>query len=683
MAKNKTKTPFSFQEMFFDFKHLKGDIFGGVTAGIVALPLALAFGVQSGMGAIAGLYGAMMLGVFAALFGGTKTQVSGPTGPMTVVSAIVIATAIETTGSLQAGMGFIIAAFLLSGGFQIIFGLLKIGKYIKYIPYPVLSGFMTGIGVIIILFQVYPFLGHKSAKSTVDVCLKISEPLMALNWMAAALGGLTIAIIYLFPRITKSVPSTLVALLVATMIAYFFHVDVPLIGDIPSGIPSLKIGGELMLAPSITWTSIGSLMGTIPPDIPLVRPGGLLSINPSMIDSMVFQSVPYNPDLPLNVPFIPSDIPLVRVGGLFSIDPSMLGLLVKFALTIAALGTLDSLLTSVIADNVTKTKHNSNRELIGQGIGNIASGLIGGLPGAGATMRTVVNVKAGGKTRLSGLIHGLLLFAILLGLGKYAAFIPLCVLAGILITVGIGIIDYKGLGHLLRVPRADAIILMIVLFLTVFVNLIEAVSIGVVLACVLFMKKWSDLAELGTSMKALGAKTEGMGENEEEPWEDEKSLYFEYRNRIYIKHMFGPMFFGFTSKFQELIKELDPNVKVLIIRMDRVPYIDQSGVYAMEESIIHLHALDVVVVITGINSQPLDMMQKINLIPALVPEGCLFKKFEDCELWLKYNLKDKSGAFDKILASSHVGREKIFSEKLRRWIHAKPGKETQDNSETP
>jgi SulP family sulfate permease len=267
-------------------------------------------------------------------------------------------------------------------------------------------------------------------------------------------------------------------------------------------------------------------------------------------------------------------------------------------------------------------------------------------------------------------------------MGKYAAYIPLCVLAGILITVGIGIVDYKGLSHLIRVPRADAIILMVVLFLTVFGNLINAVAIGVVLACVLFMKKWSDLAELGTTMQALGAKAKGIGKSEEEPWEDEKSVYFEYRNKIYIKHMFGPLFFGFTSKFQELIKELDPDVKVLIIRMERVPYIDQSGAYAMEESVIHLHELGVVVVVTGINSQPLDMLKKIDVIPGLITEGCLFKEFEDCELWLKYNLKSESGGFEKILQSSHEGREKIFSEKLRRWVHAKPGKEKKGDSET-
>jgi SulP family sulfate permease len=572
--KTKTKTPFSFKEMFFDFKHIKGDIFGGITAGIVALPLALAFGVQSGMGAIAGLYGAIMLGCFAAIFGGTASQISGPTGPMTVVSAMVIATAIEVSGSLQAGMGIIIASFLLAGGFQIVFGMLKIGKYIRYIPYPVLSGFMTGIGVIIILYQLYPFMGYQSAKNTIKIFTQISEPLSALNWMTIGLGGGTIAIIYLFPKITKVVPSALVALLAATLAAYFMKPDVPLIGDIPSGIPGLKIDGLLSIDPSMTW------------------------------------------------------------------------IIIEFAATIAALGAIDSLLTSVIADNVTKTKHNSNRELIGQGIGNVAAGLIGGLPGAGATMRTVVNIKAGGKTRLSGLIHGLLLFAILLGLGKYAAYIPMCVLAGILITVGIGIIDYKGLRHLIHVPRADAVILIIVLALTVFGNLIHAVGVGVVLACVLFMKKSSDLAEQGTSVMTLG------GLEEKEPWDEEERLYNEFRNQVYIKHLYGPMFFGFTSRFQELIGALDSNIKVLIIRMDRVPYIDQSGVYALEEAILELRIKGVVVLLTGIQPQPLDMLKKIDIIPDLIPNFHSFAKFEDCEAWLKHNFSTEKGGFAKLIRHS-------------------------------
>ncbi len=650
----KTKTnanlkshPFSFKEMFFDFNHVKGDVFGGVTAGIVALPLALAFGVQSGMGAIAGLYGAMMIGIFAAVFGGTKTQVSGPTGPMTVVSATVIATAIEISGSLQAGMGIIIATFLLAGGFQILLGVLKIGKYIKYIPYPVVSGFMTGIGILIILIEIYPFLGHKSAKSTIKIITQISEPLSSLNWMAIGLGGLTIAIIYLFPKITKTVPSTLAALLAATLTAYYLKLDVPLIGDIPSGLPSLKIGGTLILDPSITWTAVGQLIphiGGFPLDIPLV--GEFLPdmpfvrefpIDPFMIGSIVNQGISQSGNLPLNVPFVPSDIPLVKIGGLFSIAPSMTWMIIEFAATIAALGAIDSLLTSVVADNITKTKHNSHRELIGQGIGNIASGLIGGLPGAGATMRTIVNINTGGKTRLSGLIHGLVLFVILLGLGKYASYIPMCVLAGILITVGIGIVDYhKGLRHLFQVPRADAVILIIVMAITVFGNLIHAVGVGVVLACVLFMKKTSDLAETGTTVTPLGSS------KELELWEEEKSVYDEYRDKIYIKHMSGPMFFGFTSRFQELIKELDPGIKVLIIRMKKVPYIDQTGVYVLEDAILELRMKGVVVLMTGVQPQPIDMMKKIGIIPGLISEESLFKKFADCELWLKYNLISKS-----------------------------------------
>ncbi len=554
----------------FDLKNIKGDLFGGITAGIVALPLALAFGVQSGMGAIAGLYGAMVLGMVAAIFGGTATQVSGPTGPMTVISAMVVASAIEVSGSLQAGMGIIIASFLLAGGFQILFGLVRIGKYIKFIPYPVLSGFMTGIGVIIILFQVYPFLGHPSAKDTVNIFLQIAEPLSAINWLSVALGSATIAIIYLFPKITKAVPSALVALLITTAVSALLKLDVPVIGDIPKGIPEIQLSTIFTIDPSMTWT------------------------------------------------------------------------IIEFAIMLAALGAIDSLLTSVIADNITKTKHNSNRELIGQGIGNMASALIGGLPGAGATMRTVVNVNAGGKTRLSGFIHGIFLVAILLGLSKYAGYIPLSVLSGILITVGIGIIDYKGLRHLRRVPRADAVVLIIVLLITIFGNLLHAVGVGVVLASVLFMKKASDRAESGTSVKALA------GFDGEKPWDDEGSVYKEFRGKIYIKHLYGSMFFGFTSRFQELIKQLDKDIQVLVIRMDRVPYVDQSGIYALEEAITELQKNNVVVALTGVQPQPLDMLKKIDIVPALIPEMHLFETFGDCEIWLKHNLQNENGGFTKI-----------------------------------
>ncbi len=301
-------------------ENLKGDIFGGLTAGIVALPLALAFGVQSGLGASAGLYGAMILGLFAAIFGGTNTQISGPTGPMTIVSAAVVSIAVARYGSIDEAWGIIVLTFLLAGVFQIVFGLLKIGKYIKYIPYPVLSGFMSGIGIIIIVFQLFPVLGLASPGKIVKVFTELPNAISNRNYTSIFLAIGTVLIIYVFPKFTKHVPSTLVALLVISLGSFLFALDTPLIGEMPTGLPSMKIS-------SLSQLSL-------------------------------------------------SDI----------------GLIFMPAITLAGLGSIDSLLTSVVADNITRTKHKSNKELIGQGIGNIASSLFGGIPGAGATMRKRVTV---------------------------------------------------------------------------------------------------------------------------------------------------------------------------------------------------------------------------------------------------------------------------------------------------
>ena len=551
----------------YDFKNLKGDLTGGLTAGIVALPLALAFGVQSGLGAIAGLYGAIAIGILAALFGGTATQASGPTGPMTVVSAALVAAAINFSGSLERALGIVVLTFLLGGVFQILFGFLNIARYIKFFPYPVISGFMSGVGLIIVLLQIYPFAGVSPPATTLGVITEIPRLFAELNWAALGLGALTVLIYYLFPRVTKTIPSALVALIGATLLGYFLRLKVPLIGDIPSGLPSLQIDG------------------------------------------------------------------------LLSIDPAAYLLILEFALVLAVLGSIDSLLTSVIADNITKTKHDSNQELIGQGIGNIAAALFGGIPGAGATKGTVVNINAGGRTRLSGTLHGLFLLAVLLGIGQLAAYIPLTVLAGILIPIGFGIIDYKGLKHLLHVPRADAVVLVTVFAMTTFGSLIQAVGLGIILASVLFMKRSSDLAEEGTSVTAL------TGIDGEQPWEDEINLYKEFKDRIYIKHLYGPLFFGFTSHFQKLIKDLDKDIRALIIRMDRVPHIDQSGLYAMEEAILELCRKGVLVLVTGLHPQPYDMLQMIDIVPDLLPESQLFEEFDSSIEWLKQELaKENSNA---------------------------------------
>ncbi|GFO73189.1 sulfate permease, SulP family [Bathymodiolus japonicus methanotrophic gill symbiont] len=534
-----------------DTSSLRGDFFGGLTAGVVALPLALAFGVQSGMGAIAGIYGAIALGIFAAWFGGTNTQISGPTGPMTVVSAVVIANEIELHGSLDAALGTIIAIFLLAGLLQIVLGVLKIGQYIRYMPYPVVSGFMSGIGVIIIVLQIFPFLGQVSPKKIPDIFTELPSILPQVNYESVGLAMATIITIYLFPLVTRLIPSALIALVVLTAASTFMGLDVAIIGNIPEGLPALHI------------------------------------------------------DALSHIDF--SDPMLIIIPGL----------------TLAALGTIDSLLTSIVADNMTKTQHNSNKELIGQGIGNMASAIIGGIPGAGATMRTVVNINSGGKTKLSGVIHSFALLFVLIGAGTYAKLIPLPVLAGILITVGIGIIDYKGLKHILHVPKSDAVVMLIVLTMTVFVDLLQAVVVGMLLASILFMKKMSDIVEDQSSTSSVDEFAREVA------WLDETELSDDILQKVYIKHFDGPIFFGFATKFQEMTRAL-PEIDVVIMCMKKVPYIDQSGMYVIEDAVMALQERNIIVVMTGIQDQPKDMLKRIGIVPDMIAEQHLYKDFSSC-----------------------------------------------------
>ena len=281
---------------------------------------------------------------------------------------------------------------------------------------------------------------------------------------------------------------------------------------------------------------------------------------------------------------------------------------------------------------MTKTKHNSNRELIGQGIGNAIAGILGGIPGAGATKGTVININSGGKTRLSGTIHGLFLLAVLLGLSKLAAYIPLSVLAGLLIPIAFKIIDAKGFKHLLVVPKSDAIVLIIVLLITTFGSLIQAVGIGLLLASLLFMKQASDIAEKGLEVGTLA------GFDGEKPWQDELEFYEKYKDKVYIKHLYGPLFFGFTSHFQEEIKNIPKEVKALIIRMDRVPYIDQSGLYALENAILDLEQRNIMVLLIDVDEQPCDKLKSIDIIPDLIAEDHIFNTVEEAFVFLKTEL---------------------------------------------
>lgn len=523
---------------------LKGDIFGGATAGIVALPLALAFGVQSGLGAAAGLYGAIGLGIFAALFGGTNTQISGPTGPMTVVSATTIALLIAQKGSLESALPAILLCFVLTGAFMILMGILKLGQYIKYIPYPVVSGFMTGIGVIIIMLQLFPMLGYESPKTIPQILVNIGDPLRDIHYPSLGLTVLTMIIVYLFPKVSKTIPSTLAALISVTVLAWGLSMDVAIIGAIPSGLPNLHFD---------LFTAI-------------------------------------------------SDFNLILMP----------------AVTLAALGAIDSLLTSVVADNVTKTSHESNKELVGQGIGNMVAGMIGGIPGAGATMRTLVNINSGGTTKMSGVIHGVFLLLVLLGLSSMAALIPIPVLSGILLTVGISIVDKKGLSHIGKITKTDAIVLIIVLILTVFVDLLQAVAAGMIISSIIFIKQMGDITQKASTTTSIES------DEDAEYLHDRYHIDISIRPFVSIKTINGPLFFGNSEYFMQLSKKIPDAIKLLIIDMRHVPYIDQSGLYSLESIILSLEQNKVQVYLLHLQKQPYAMMKNILLIPNVVESNSLF-----------------------------------------------------------
>jgi SulP family sulfate permease len=521
--------------------NVRNDFFGGLAAGVVALPLALAFGVAAGLGPAAGLYGAIAAGIVAAVFGGTPVQITGPTGPMTLVVGGIVAANALTSG--QVNLPVVVAVFVLAGIVQILLGLLRAGSYIRYVPYPVISGFMSGIGVIIILQQLFPLLGSASPASTPLAILKELDLLPGkVNWSAATLSALTIAIVFILPRFTRAVPAALVALVVATAAAALLALDVPVIGEIPSGWPSLVL--------------------------PSFRPGLLLGMAAPAIE-------------------------------------------------LAFLGAIDSLLTALVADNITRSQHDSNRELVGQGLGNIAAALIGGLPCAGATMRTVVNVDAGGRTRLSGVFHGLFLAGVLLGLSRLVGLVPLAVLAGVLVSVGIGIIDTRGLGHILKVPRSDAFLMLAVLLLTVFADLIVAVLAGLIVASFVFMKKVSDISERQTTFTLLA----------DEPWADEVGIPDAIREQLLVKHVDAPLFFGFASQFLRLSDQASTG-KLLVLRMDRISYMDQSGVYALQDALTRLTGAGLRVLVVGIPTAHLDLLRRLQVVPHVLPEQDVFEDFE-------------------------------------------------------
>ena len=481
--------------------NFKGDLLGGITAGVIALPLAIALGVSSGLGATAGIYGSIIVGMLASIFGGTPTQISGPTGPLTVVIASVVAMHSDNAN-------LIFAAILLSGIFQIILGLFKVGKLVNFIPYPVISGFMSGIGAIIILLQLNSFLGLEFNGTPVEALINVLKSIPNSDLHSVIIGGLTLLIVFFTPKkLAKIVPPPLIALILGTLTAIIFNFDVKTIGEIPQAFPNLTI-------------------------------------------------------------------PTFKL--------SEIEIIIPIALTLAIVGSIDSLLTALVADSLTKTKHESNQELIGQGIGNIVAALFGGVVSCGAMMRTAVNIKSGGRTRLSGIIHSILLILIIVFLAPVAAKIPLAVLAGILIKVGIGIIDYKFIRLIKVAPRNDLLVMLLVFLITIFDDLILAVGIGVVLSSVLFAANVA---------KQTDIKIVGLSDLSKENYIDE-----DLKSKTMIMHIDGTLFFGSASQIASRIDDVLDNRNV-ILDCSNLKSIDISAVFAMEDLILTLKGQNVRVII--------------------------------------------------------------------------------------
>jgi SulP family sulfate permease len=530
-----------------NLRHLKGDLFGGVTAAVIALPMALAFGVASGAGAEAGLYGAVLVGLFAALFGGTPTLISEPTGPMTVVFTAVIATMIAANP--EQGMAMAFTTVMLTGLFQVIFGALKLGRYVTMMPYTVISGFMSGIGFILIIIQLPPLLGYASPPGGVLGSLSAIPGFIAdIKPAEATLGLVSLAILLLMPKqLRRYVPPQLLALILGTLLAIFV-------------LPQL-FSAE-------TYRAIGSV------------PGGLPSL----------------------------ELPTFSAG--------QTQVIVINALVLALLGSIDALLTSVIADSLTRTQHNSDKELMGQGLGNLASGLFGGLPGAGATMGTVVNIQAGGRTALSGLTRALILGIIVFGASGLVEPIPKAVLAGIAIKVGIDIIDWGFLRRAHKVSIRGALIMYGVILMTVFVDLITAVGIGLFVANVLTIRRLADLQSEGVRVLGLPGSEDGLDCPDATP--EEVRILRDPSNGVVMLCLSGPLIFG-AAKAITRQQSILQGTRSLIVDLTQVPHIGVTTSLAVETVVREAVEHGCRVYFAGIHEQPRKRFENLGLdrvIPA-------------------------------------------------------------------
>ena len=537
------------------FRNLRGDIFGGLTAAIIALPMALAFGVASGAGPAAGLYGAVLVGFFAALFGGTPTLISEPTGPMTVVLTSVVAQMIAAQdGNREAGLALAFTVVVMAGIIQIILGALKLGRYVTLMPYTVVSGFMSGIGIILVIIQTAPFLGQESPGGGVlGVVQNFPNLITNIQPIEAILGLLTIAILVFSPKqINKYVPPQLTALIVGTVASLalvYFGIgnaeNIRRIGEIKAGLPEFNM--------------------------PVFNPG-------------LFRTM--------------------------LIDALVLGML----------GCIDALLTSVVADSLTRTEHDSNKELIGQGIGNIVSGLFGGLAGAGATMGTVVNIQAGARTAVSGLTRALILLVVVLWAAPLTSPIPKAVLAGIALKVGIDIIDWSFLKRAHKVSPKAALIMYGVIILTVFVDLIVAVGVGVFVANILTIERLTNLRS--EEVKTVTDADDAIILNDVE-----RDLLDRANNRVLLFQLEGPMIFGVAkaiAREQTAMKDHD----VLILDLSEVPHMGVTSSLAVENAIKEAIDNKRHVFIVGAADKIKQRLQKLGILNLLPPHHIVDEREE-------------------------------------------------------
>lgn len=519
--------------------NIKGDLFGGVTTAIISLPLALAFGVASGAGAEAGLWGAIMVGFFASLFGGSTTLISEPTGPMTVIMTAVLTSMMAKYP--ESGMAMAFTVVMMAGAFQILLGTLKLGKYITLMPYSVISGFMSGIGVILIILQLSPLLGHTAPSGgVIGTITALPSTLWEVKFSELFLGVLTLAVLFYFPKhYRKYVPAQLVALVSITLISVIlFDTDsIRRIGEIPAGLPSL------------------------------VMP----HFNAEMFTTMV-------------------------------IDAFVLG----------TLGCIDTLLTAVIGDSLTRKEHDSDKELRGQGIANMLSGLFGALPGAGATMGTVTNIQVGARSPVSGMVRALVLALVVLVAGGLTEPIPMAVLAGIAVYVGINILDWSFIQRAHKVSIESMAVMYGVMFLTVFVDLIVAVGIGVFISNILIIEKLS--REQARQVKAISDADEKnlpLSENE-------RLLLDKAQGKVLFFYLSGPMIFSVSKAISRQHTSIS-DYQVMVLDLTDVPMIDVTVGLALENAIKDALDAQCEVLLLCPNAQTREQLDKINvldLIPA-------------------------------------------------------------------